>query len=149
MCVSVQFKNVGCLSSAIISGDCGREAKLMQGMTTCGGLAAAGLLAWLLLMPPLSISGAGKTVVNMTAPLSSWEVLSRLPGSDQCRKRRDDLRAQLEKAGTEGADQNGSANAKPSDQSKAAFATLKERATAARCVADNDPRLRPSSAQTH
>jgi hypothetical protein len=133
--------------------DCGQELKLMQGMRTCGGLAAVSLLAWLLLVPPLSISGAGKTVVDITAPVSRWEALSKHSSAAECSKHRDDLRAQLEKAApsTGGSDQNPSAKRsnKPSDKSKAAFATLKERAAAARCVADNDPRLRPPSAQTH
>ena len=70
----------------------------MRTIQSCGRLGAASLIAWLLLMPPFSVTPAGKTFVDTHAALSRWEVLSRHASDTECLKHRDDLRAQLEKA---------------------------------------------------
>jgi hypothetical protein len=120
----------------------------MRTIKLCGHLGAASLIAWLLLMPPFAIAPGGKTFVDTQASLPKWEVFSRHATDTECRKHRDALRAQLEKA-TEsqidaGADSGKTAQktaSKASDKPKQVFATLKQRAAAARCVASNDPRL--------
>jgi hypothetical protein len=112
----------------------------MKGMKNCRALSLASLLGWLLLMPPFSVTPAGKTFVDTKAALDRWEVFSEHPSATECRKHRDDLRAQLEKS---------TAAEKDPDKSKQAFATLKERAASARCVASDDPKLhRPAPTRT-
>jgi hypothetical protein len=120
---------------------------LMGPLKTCNSLMAAGLAAWLLLLPPFSVSPSGKTVIDSGAPLSQWETFSSLPTDTQCRKHRDTLRAQLAKVAastTEGVEEGTSS--KKADKKAAAFAMLRERAAAARCVSSTDPRLRAPSA---
>jgi hypothetical protein len=99
-------------------------------------------------MPPFSVNPAGKTVVDTQASLPHWEVLSSHASDTECRKHRDALRAQLEKA-TDSQMDTGEGSIKPGDKTngkaadkrKEVFATLKQRAAAARCVASNDVRL--------
>ena len=133
---------------------------LIQPMKPCGALSLAGLIAWLLLMPPLAVTPAGKTVVDAKASLPNWEVFSRHKSDAECRKHRDDLRSQLQKAidsskesGVAPTNTPGQAGAKPAgkggktpNKSAEAFATLTQRATAARCVASDDPQLRTPAA---
>jgi hypothetical protein len=114
----------------------------MQPLTTCGGLAAA-LTAWLLLLPPLSVTPAGKNFVDTGAPLFQWETFSTLSTDTQCRKHRDALRAQLANSATAAPK---SSSGKKGGPSRAAFATLRERAAAARCVSSTDPRLHTPAA---
>src|SRR5260370_12959614 len=120
-------------------------------MNPCGGLTMPSLIAGLLLMPPLSVTPAGKTVVDTQASLANWEVFSRHKNDTECRKHRDDLRSQLEKAIESSKESSLSPLKTPDKKSKApekkgeAFATLKQRATAARCVASNDPLLRAAA----
>ncbi len=120
----------------------------MKTMQPCAHLGAASLIAWLLLMPPFSVNPAGKTFVDTHASLSRWEVLSRHASDTECRQHRDALRAQLEKAAEAQVDEGeGSAKTpqkttgKAADKRKEIFASLKQRAAAARCVASNDARL--------
>jgi len=116
----------------------------------CGGLTAASLIAWLLLMPPFSVTPAGKTFVDSGAPLSGWEVFSQHANDAECRKHRDELRIQLDKAlsSTKASDvktpDKKHAGKAPS-KSQEVFATLRERAGAARCVNADDARLRKPS----
>ena len=120
----------------------------MRTKQPCGHLGAASLIAWLLLMPPFAIAPGGKTVVDTQASLPKWEVFSRHASDTECRKHRDALRAQLEKA-TESQTDAGAGPGKTAqktatkaaDKPKEIFATLKQRAAAARCVASTDARL--------
>jgi hypothetical protein len=117
--------------------------------TPSGHLGAASLIAWLLLLPPFSITSAGKTFVDAQAALSRWEVLSRHDSDSQCLKHRDQLRAELDRAAASNVDSPGeSANqtpekaaAKATGKRKEVFAALKHRVAAARCIASNDARL--------
>jgi hypothetical protein len=113
-----------------------------------GGLLAASLFAWILMMPPLSVSPAGKTVVDTGAPLSRWESFSRHSSAGDCRKHRDHLRQQVEQAAAstvqepvkKGSDKEADKAPTPP------FATLRQRAAAARCVSSSDSRLaRPAA----
>jgi hypothetical protein len=126
----------------MVTGIFDRKHDPMQETRSCGGVLAASLLAWLLLMPPLSISGAGKTVVDMREPLSRWEVFSTHHTAAECSKHRDELRAQLEKAAPSPPPPASQSGKHPAT-ANTAFATLRERAAVARCIADNDPRLHP------
>jgi len=74
------------------------DATSMGRMKICGALMAASLAGWLLLLPPFSITPAGKNFVDTGAPLYQWETFSTLPDATQCRRHRDSLRQQLEKA---------------------------------------------------
>ncbi len=118
----------------------------MRLLKTCNALIAAGLAAWLLLLPPFSVSPSGKTVVDSGAPLSRWETFSSLPTDTQCRKHRDTLRAQLAKAAASTGEAAEGTSSKKADKKTAAFAMLRERAAAARCVSSTDPRLRAPAA---
>jgi hypothetical protein len=127
----------------------------MNTRKVCGGLMAASLIAWLLLLPPFSVTPAGETYVNSGAPLSSWEIFSRHDNDTECRKHRDDLRVQLDKAvastvpDTAKSDKSDKAGAKARAKSQQVFASLKRRAASARCVNSNDARLRkPAAAPT-
>jgi len=119
----------------------------MRTKQPCAHLGAASLIAWLLLMPPFSVNPAGKTFVDTHASLPRWEVLSRHASDTECRKHRDALRAQLEKAAQaqvdagEGPGKLTEKTGKAADKRKEVFATLKQRAAAARCVTSNDARL--------
>src|SRR5579883_2392775 len=105
----------------------------------------ASLMAWLLLMPPLSVTPAGKTKVDTGASLSNWETVSSHPDAAQCARRRDQLRAQVEKAASENQPGLKSKPGKDSDSGQVAFAILRQRIAAARCVAGKDPRLHPAT----
>ncbi len=118
-------------------------------MKSCSAV-ASGLFAWLLLMPPFSVTPAGKTFVDTGAPLYSWETFSSHPNDTECLKRRDKLRDELEKAASsvQPLKKNpGKGSDKDSDKSQTAFATLRERAGAARCVSSTDQRMRAPAAQ--
>jgi len=117
----------------------------MRPNRTCSGILSASLVTWLLLMPPLSISPAGKTSVDTGAPLSRWETLSTHADDTACRKHRDSLRAALAKSAAETQPVKKDSG-KDAEKSKVAFATLRQRAAAARCLASSDPRLRAPSA---
>jgi hypothetical protein len=119
----------------------------MRPVKTCSGVVAAGVLAWLLMMPPFSVTPAGKTFVDTGAPVSRWETFSSHPNDTQCRKHRDELREQLEKAAASHKETVKKGSDKGSaEKSQTAFATLRQRAAAARCVSSDDPRLRTPSA---
>jgi hypothetical protein len=127
----------------------------MNTTKVCGGLNAATLIAWLLLLPPFSVTPAGETYVNPGAPLFSWEVFSRHDNDTECRKHRDDLRVQLDKAvastvpdtgKSNKSDKSGKAAAKAPAKSQEVFANLKRRAASARCVNSDDARLRQPAA---
>ncbi|MGO9059952.1 MAG: hypothetical protein ACLQU2_21610 [Candidatus Binataceae bacterium] len=116
----------------------------------CGGLIAASLIGWLLLMPPFSVTPAGKTFVDSGAPLSSWEVFSHHATDAECRKHRDELRIQLDQAVSSAKPSNSKTSdkqhaGKALSKSQEVFATLKARAAVARCVDGNDARLRTPS----
>lgn len=120
----------------------------MRTIQPCGRVGAASLIAWLLLMPPFSVTPAGKTFVDTQAAVNRWEVLSRHASDTECLKHRDDLRAQLEKAAeskTDSSDASGKSQQQTTTKAAAkrqeVFATLKQRAAAARCVASTDARL--------
>ena len=127
----------------------------MNTRTVCRGISLAGLLAWLLLMPPFSVTPAGKTFIDSGAPLSSWEVFSQHATEAECRKHRDELRAQLEKAiasavpDTTASQKSGKKHkgAAPS-KSQEIFATLRQRAAVARCV-DSNRLPKPEASPTH
>jgi hypothetical protein len=129
---------------------------LMNTRKVCGGLSAASLIAWLLLMPPFSVTPAGETFVDSGAPLFSWEVFSQHANDTECRKHRDELRVQLDKAvastvpDTAKSDKSGKKRgSKARTKSQEVFATLKQRAAIARCVDSHDARLRkPAAAPT-
>ena len=125
----------------------------MNTRKVCGGLIAASLIAWLLLMPPFSVTPAGETFIDSRAPLFSWEVFSQHANDTECRKHRDDLRVQLDKAvastvpdtgKSDKSDKKGGVKARTKRQE--VFATLKQRAAVARCVDSNDERLRKPAA---
>jgi hypothetical protein len=130
----------------------------MKTRKVCGGLVAASLIAWLLLMPPFSVTPAGKTFVDSGAPLSEWETFSQHASDTECRKHRDELRVQLDKAVASSpvpADtgKSGKSDKKRADKARSksqeVFATLKRRAAVARCVNSNDARLKkPAAAPT-
>jgi hypothetical protein len=130
----------------------------MNTRKVCGGLIAASLIAWLLLLPPFSVTPAGETYINSGAPLFSWEVFSQHANDTECRKHRDDLRVQLDKAVAstvpdtgkkDKSDKKSGGKASAKSKSQEVFATLKKRAAIARCVDSNDARLRkPAAAPT-
>jgi hypothetical protein len=130
---------------------------LMNSRKICGGLIAASLIAWLLLMPPFSVTPAGETFVDAGGPLYSWEVFSQHATDTECRKHRDDLRAQLDKAVASTVPDTGKLDksdkkggGKGRTKSHEVFATLKQRAAIARCVSSKDARLsKPAAAPTH
>ena len=102
-------------------------------------------------MPPFSVTPDGKTFVDTQAPISNWETFSRHSNDTECRKHRDQLRAELEKAAPSnqqqvkiGSGKKGSK--KEADEGQTAFATLRKRAESARCVSTSDFRLRAPSA---
>ncbi|SRR5579883_2521603 len=105
----------------------------------------AALAAWLLLMPPLSVTPAGKTTVDAGAPLSNWETLSTHSSAAECAKRLDQLREQVENAAASIQPAAKGKAARNSDHGQIAFATLKERAAAARCISSTDARLRAAA----
>lgn len=105
---------------------------------------AASLTAWLLLLPPFSVTPAGKNSVDTGAPLSQWEAFSTLPNATECRKHRDSLREQLDKAAA--SSEPVKSTKKKDNKKQAAFAVLRERAAAARCISADDPRLRAPAA---
>jgi hypothetical protein len=123
-----------------------RRAGSMATHKPCGGLFAASLLAWLLLMPPFSVTPNGKAFVDPGAPLFSWETFSSHANDSECRKHRDQLKAELEKAAAESQPRAIKPSKKKADKSQVAFATLRERAEAARCVSSTDIRLRRPAA---
>jgi hypothetical protein len=108
---------------------------------TNGGLLAASLIAWLLMLPPLSITSGGKTVVDGNAPLYHWENFSTHPTTKACRDHRDQLRVELQQAGgpTPAPPKKGE---KAADTNQIAFGLLRQRATAARCISSTDSRLK-------
>lgn len=131
--------------------------------TNCRGVTVAALLAWLLLLPPFSVTPNGKTFIDSGAPLSNWEVFSQHSADAECRKHRDDVRAQLDKAiasvvpDTNQSEKSGKPE-KPGKKHKGGatakshevFVTLRQRAAIARCVNSNDKRLRkPEASPTH
>ena len=118
----------------------------MGPLKTYSGLYAAGLAAWLLLMPPLSVTHDGKTVVDTGAPISNWETFSKLPNDTECRKHRDKLRQTLAKAAASNGEEVKKGSDKNGDKGQTAFATLRERADVARCVSSDDIRLRSPAA---
>ena len=117
--------------------------------TTPSGHMRAASLAWLLLLPPFSITSAGKTFVDTQAALSRWEILSRHDSDTECLKHRDQLRAELDQAAESNADSSAESAVKPPAKTttkatakrREVFATLKQRVAAARCVASSDARL--------
>jgi hypothetical protein len=123
-----------------------QDARLMGPLKTCSGLVAASLVAWLLLMPPFSVTPNGKTYVDTGAPIYNWETFSSHPSDTDCRKHRDKLREELEKAAASNKEEVKKGSNKKVDKSQVAFATLRERADAARCVSSSDIRLRTPSA---
>jgi hypothetical protein len=115
----------------------------MGPIRNCGAITviAAG---WLLLMPPFSLTPAGKTFIDASAPLYRWETLSSHGDNTECQKHRDQLRQELAKASNGAPAKEG----KSGDKAQAAFAGLRARLGSARCVSSTDPRLRlptPSS----
>ncbi|GEM_PF-6263448 len=110
----------------------------MKRLVNCGMVAAAAA-AWLLLVPPFSVTRAGRTVVDASAPLYRWEILSSHSDNGECVKHRDQLRASLEKAAT-----SNTAPVKKGAQDKGqapAFAGLRARLASARCVSSTNPLL--------
>ena len=118
----------------------------MGPIQSCNGLIVASLVAWLLLMPPFSVTPDGKTFVNSEAPVSNWETFSSHPSDTDCRTHRDKLRAELEKAAGSNRREVKKGSNKKADESQVAFATLRERVDAARCVSSGDLRLRTPAA---
>jgi hypothetical protein len=111
----------------------------MRPIVNCGTIAAVAT-AWLLLVPPFSVTPAGKTFVDATEPLYRWETLSTHSDNIECVKHRDQLRESLEKA----AASNSTPIAKgprEKNQPQAAFAGLRARLASARCVSSTDPRI--------
>jgi hypothetical protein len=113
--------------------------------------AASLVFSWLLLMPPFSVTPDGKTFVDTGAPTSKWETFSSHPNDTDCRKHRDQLRAELDKAVASnqpevkiGSGKKGPK--KETDEGQTAFSTLRKRAEAARCVSSGDVRLRAPAA---
>jgi hypothetical protein len=118
----------------------------METRKTCGGLFAAGLLAWLLLMPPFSVTPNGRAFVDTGALIFNWEAFSSHANDSECRKHRDQLRAELEKAAASYQPAVRTSPKKKADKNQVAFSTLRERAEAARCVSSTDVRLRRPAA---
>ncbi len=118
----------------------------MRPIKSFSELFAASLVAWLLLMPPFSVTPEGKTFVDTEAPISNWETFSSHPSDTECRKHRDKLREELERAAASNREEVNKGSNKKGDKSQVAFATLRERADAARCVSSRDIRLRAPSA---
>jgi hypothetical protein len=118
----------------------------MRPMINCsviGGVVAA----WLLVVPPFSVTPAGKTFVDASAPLFRWEKLSSHSDNIECVKHRDQLRESLEKAASNAIPIKKGAGEK--NKTQAAFAGLRARLASARCVSSTDPRLSvPTAAPT-
>ncbi len=115
----------------------------MRCLTGCSEVAAI-LTAWLLLIPPFSVTPAGKNFVDTRAPLYRWEMLSSHPDSAACMKHRDQMRESLEKAATSNVPSTKKGSSK-NDKAQAAFAGLRERLASSRCVSSADPLLHAPS----
>jgi hypothetical protein len=118
----------------------------MKLVTMCSGLLAASLTAWLLLIPPFSVTPAGKTFVDTGAPLPRWETFSSHASAAECSSRRDKLREQLESAAASTGESVKKGSSKQAEKTQAAFATLRQRVASARCVSGSDARLRTPAA---
>jgi hypothetical protein len=115
-------------------------------MKVCNGIIAAAIAAWLLLLPPFSVTLGGKTYVDTGAPLSQWETFSSHQSDDECLKHRDQLRQQVEKAVGPYKGEVKKGSGKEGDASQVAFGTLRERLASARCVSSSDASLRTPAA---
>jgi hypothetical protein len=114
----------------------------MKPIGNCGAIAAIAA-GWLLLMPPFSVTPAGKTFIDASAPLYRWEILSSHSDNTDCLKHRDKLREQLKQASSSAAPAK--TEGKSGDKAQAAFAGLRARLGSARCISSTDPRLHPPS----
>lgn len=114
----------------------------MKVTRNCGAIGAM-MAGWMLLVPPFSVTPAGKTFVDTGAPLYRWETLSKHNDDSECMKHRNQMREEIEKAAASNSEpQKGS---KPNEKAQAAFAGLRARMGGARCVSSTDSRLRAPS----
>jgi hypothetical protein len=115
------------------------RVKSMRPVISCSGIAAV-LVTWVLVMPPFSVTPAGKNFVDTRAPLYRWETLSSHPDSAACIKHRDQMRESLEKTAASNVTPTKKGSRK-NEKAQAAFAGLRERLAGSRCVSSTDPLL--------